>query len=301
MNRCSAIAASNDSALKRRADGLRDDRELPVDFGGAGDHLVGQDVAELVRLVNRAADAVFALFQQLNELLAGRAAEQLVADANLRGLVKLLQPPDDLQQQRGRVFQLLLQFLGAVAEPGKGFRGRALAGDGELVAAQGQFLQPVDHGVDRDARLFRDDLPLLKHLAGHAGPLRLVADHGDAFRYAAKLGNDAGDAAGCDTTQEPARECFAVGADLSRGRGERLVDAVRRPDHVCFHLAGCALAVAPHAAICLAGRTAGFLHVLFKVADSRFEEHDKAFGVCFTGHDSPHAYAHASTSSSASS
>ncbi|MEC9342712.1 MAG: hypothetical protein VYD64_02585, partial [Pseudomonadota bacterium] len=115
-----------------------------------------------MRSRDRLAQPVLALGYQFDEALAASAPEDLIRDADLRRLVELAKPADDLEHEFAGVGQFRLEFLGTDSEPGEGLRCAALAGGHELVGAEVQLLQAVDQGIYRDACLFGDKLPLLK-------------------------------------------------------------------------------------------------------------------------------------------
>ncbi|TNB46444.1 hypothetical protein FF124_18165 [Martelella lutilitoris] len=245
------------------------------------DQLFVHDHAKVVGGPDHPANALFAFIDQFHEFLAARAAEDFIGNADLRRTVELLKPPDNLGKQRGRVLQLLSQGVGIIAKPPEGFRCRSALAlrEDEFIGAKVHLLQPVRKGADADTVALGNKLQFLKRANIDTGNLRLIADFGNAARNVANFRDNGGQPADCQAADNAARKGFAECADLRRRACQRLVHRRGRAVHIVLHVPGCRPGRTAHAVIVPVSRPAGLRHVLFKVANSRFDQNKQALFV----------------------
>lgn len=184
----------------------------------------------------------------------------------MAGLIQLAQTAKNFDHQRGRVFQLLFQFLGRVAKFLEGFGTGPAAIKEELTRPQVHFLEAIGQGVNADPVLVGHIGPFLKGFGLHPGPLGRVADFGNP-RHSLTNSRDT-----TDNTDARHRACDAC--ELRKHHGlERARDTPARVFIASRHAVGGLLRPPLHIARGAALGLAGLLQRTFKAVNPRLDRH----------------------------
>ncbi|WP_430251687.1 hypothetical protein [Neorhizobium sp. DAR64860/K0K1] len=262
-----------------RADGCRDEGEFLVHLLGFPHHVFVHDEAEIFCGFDLFANSFLTLVDELDELLAAGSTENLIRDADLRGLIELLQTTDDGDEKPVWLLQATGEILRGEPKSLKRLGTGARAGQHEFVSAQAHFLEAVGESVNGNTVLIGNKLELLECLERYAGDLRLVGQLQDRFRGLNSSLPEPFQRADAGTKGKATDKRLAKTTDPRRRLRKRLVDPLCRANHVAFH-GLCRTARALPEAVERAGAGLfGALHVPLEVADSCFKRDDQSFFI----------------------